>query len=360
MLVVEKHIKALLFENDYVIVPAFGGFITHYVQAEVNKVKNLISPPSKQIAFNSLLKQNDWLLVSSIVAAENITREEAVKLIDAYVANIMNEINNARYYNFEELGIFSLNREYQIYFEPYHKINYLSNSFGLPEVAAKTLRKTPITLSNAKDRLPEELGKNKQQGKKLVKFGVYVFSVLILGCTSTVFLYVNKGNKEMSSFNPFYTNTTNHVLIDSTDLPNPDLLYKKPNIALEETPKQDTVVAAPIVEEKVEEVVKVEIEVKEPVLHKAEVVKSEVKSEFLEAKTGKAYIIVGGFTVKENALQMQKIIKNEGLQSNVIAPDASNKMYRVTLGEFDSNEIAKRKAEEYKSTYGNSIWVLQY
>ena len=375
MLVVEKHIKELLFENEYVVVPTFGGFITHYVNAEVNKVKSLISPPSKQIAFNSMLKQNDWLLVSSIVANENVSREEAIKLIDRYVANIMSEINNDRYYNFEEVGVFSLNREFQIYFEPYNKINYLSHSFGLPEVNAKSLRKLPVTLNNVKDRLPEKLGGKTKSDKKLVRFGVYVLSVLVLGCTSTMFLYMNKGNQELSSFNPFYISSSNHILIDSTDLPNPDLLYQKPNVALieEDTLKDDSLAdVAMTAKSQINTSVEIPVEAKTLAIENtkkdkiveskinSEIVKSNINTDFLTEATGKFYIIVGGFTVKENALAMQKIIKSEGLKSFVIAPNDDNKIYRVTLGQYEKPELAKNKIEGYKSTYGSSIWVLNY
>ena len=373
MSIVEKHIKALLFENEYVIVPAFGGFITHYVEAEVNKVKNFISPPSKQIAFNSLLKQNDWLLVSAMVEKEKITREEAIALIDDYVAIIMGEINNDRYYNFEEVGIFSLNREYQIYFEPYHHINYLSQSFGLPEVAAKSLRQAPIKLNQLKDRLPEKLITKTKSSHKLVRLGVYAFSVFILGGSSMTFLYMNKGNKELSSFNPFYTSTEQHILIDANDLPNPALLYKKPNVALiEEDKLEDAIideqmktqaqqqVLSPIPAEaktiNIEEgkaITKVE---EAPIAPKPTV----VTDGLLTKKTGKSYIIVGGFTVMENALQMQKILKSEGLKSHVILPAGDIKLYRVTLGEFEKPEQAKIKLEGYISFYGSSSWVLNY
>jgi cell division septation protein DedD len=375
MLIVEKHIKALLFENEYVIVPAFGGFITHYVEAEVNKVKSFISPPSKQIAFNSLLKQNDWLLVSSMVEKENITREEAITLIDEYVASIMAEINNDRYYNFEEVGIFSLNREYQIYFEPYHHINYLSQSFGLPEVAAKSLRQTPVKLNQLKDRLPEKLITKTKSSHKLVRLGVYAFSVFILGGSSMTFLYMNKGNKELSSFNPFYTSSEQHVLIDANDLPNPSLLYKKPNVALIEAEKLEEAIIedqmktqaqqqaiTPIPAEaktiNIENPKLVTKEVAEPTSAKPKVTES--AEGLLNEKTGKSYIIVGGFTVMENALQMQKILKSEGLKSHVIVPAGDIKLYRVTLGEFEKPEQAKNKLEGYKSFYGNSIWVLNY
>lgn len=376
MLTIEKHIKALLFENDYVIVPAFGGFITHYVKAEVNKVKSLISPPSKQIAFNSLLKQNDWLLVSSIVSVENVSREEAIKMIDVYVAAIMNEINNDRYYNFEEVGMFSLNREYQIYFEPYHKINYLSHSFGLPEVTAKPIRKTPAKLTNLKDRLPEKLATPHKEGNRFVRVGVYMLSLFILGGSSMMFLFMNKGNKELSSFNPFYTATSTHILIDSNDLPNPALLYKKPNVALieAEDKKENSIIEDKMTEQAREQAgLKIPAEAKTVAI---ETVKPEVKpivatpatatvsalsmDGLLTEKTGKSYIIVGGFTVMDNALQMQKILRSEGLKSHVIAPNGDVKLYRVTLGEFDQPEKAKNKLEGYKSFYGSSIWVLNY
>ena len=71
MINISKHIVELLYLNDCVIIPEFGGFITNYKSSIVNNVNNFI-PPSKQITFNKNLKDNDGLLINSIKNKEQL------------------------------------------------------------------------------------------------------------------------------------------------------------------------------------------------------------------------------------------------------------------------------------------------
>ena len=59
---VVHYISELLFLHDCVIVPEFGGFIGNRKSAQLNKTTNSLTPPSKQILFNTNLKTNDGLL----------------------------------------------------------------------------------------------------------------------------------------------------------------------------------------------------------------------------------------------------------------------------------------------------------
>ena len=58
-----RHIEVLLFENDCVIIPNFGGFVTHYTPSKRDVKENLFIPPTRVIGFNDQLKLNDGLLV---------------------------------------------------------------------------------------------------------------------------------------------------------------------------------------------------------------------------------------------------------------------------------------------------------
>ena len=60
-----KHIEALLLENDCVIIPDFGGFITYYTPASYVEDEHTFSPPVRSIGFNPQLKLNDGLLVQT-------------------------------------------------------------------------------------------------------------------------------------------------------------------------------------------------------------------------------------------------------------------------------------------------------
>ena len=74
---VAHYISELLFLHDCVIVPEFGGFVGNKKSAQLNKTTGTLTPPSKQILFNTNLKINDGLLITHIVNKEGITQKIA-------------------------------------------------------------------------------------------------------------------------------------------------------------------------------------------------------------------------------------------------------------------------------------------
>ena len=74
---IARHIHHLLQENDCVIVPDFGGFIAHYNAAKIVETDAQMLPPSREIAFNPLLKLNDGLLSQSYMKTYHTSFSEA-------------------------------------------------------------------------------------------------------------------------------------------------------------------------------------------------------------------------------------------------------------------------------------------
>ena len=72
-----RHIEILLLANDCVIVPDFGGFITHNVPARYDESDNLFLPPLRTLGFNPQLRMNDSVLVQSYVEAYDISYPSA-------------------------------------------------------------------------------------------------------------------------------------------------------------------------------------------------------------------------------------------------------------------------------------------
>jgi hypothetical protein len=68
---VEQSIRELLFEQECVVLPGFGGFITNYKSAEIDYITNILSPPTKAISFNRQLRNDDGILTHAIQFAEH-------------------------------------------------------------------------------------------------------------------------------------------------------------------------------------------------------------------------------------------------------------------------------------------------
>ena len=136
---VEKYINELLYRYDCVIVPNFGGFITNKIGAKVNSFTHTFHPPTKQISFNTHLRQNDGLVVSYIAAVENISFEKALAKINASVTSWNESLKNGAVV-FENIGALAFNAEKQLIFEPQKEHNFLTNSFGLSTISSPAIK----------------------------------------------------------------------------------------------------------------------------------------------------------------------------------------------------------------------------
>lgn len=118
MVELAKHIEILLLDNDCVIVPGFGGFMAHHVDAVYDAEENLFLPPSRTLGFNPQLHINDSLLAQSYVEAYDISYPDAVKRIDAEVSEMRQTISNQGFFELPDIGVIQTNEDGNLEFEP--------------------------------------------------------------------------------------------------------------------------------------------------------------------------------------------------------------------------------------------------
>ena len=137
----ENHIENLLRKHDFVIIPAFGGFVASENSAQMED--GYLLPPSKTIGFNPELTYNDGLLVQEIAKAEGISLIEANNYIAEKVEKLNSTLKNFKHLSFASIGTFHLNGE-KVSFEPARTNNLLKSSYGLqafyfPQVSSNTI-----------------------------------------------------------------------------------------------------------------------------------------------------------------------------------------------------------------------------
>lgn len=118
MVELAKHIEILLLNNDCVIVPGFGGFMAHHVDAVFDEEENLFLPPIRTLGFNPQLHINDSLLAQSYVEAYDISYPDAVKRIEAEVSEMRQTINNEGFFELPDIGVIQRNEDGNLEFEP--------------------------------------------------------------------------------------------------------------------------------------------------------------------------------------------------------------------------------------------------
>lgn len=118
MIEINRHIEILLLDNDCVIVPGFGGFMAHHVEARFDESDSMFLPPKRTVGFNPQLTMNDSLLVLSYVETYDLSYPEALRRIEGEVAEIRQTLDNEGQYEVDNVGTLSLNAEGNIEFEP--------------------------------------------------------------------------------------------------------------------------------------------------------------------------------------------------------------------------------------------------
>lgn len=113
-----RHIEILLLENDCVIIPDFGGFVAHRVNARYDEADHMWLPPLRTLGFNPQLRMNDSLLVQSYVTAYDISYPEALRRIEDEVEELKDALDNEGCYSIDDIGTLTVNAEGSYQFEP--------------------------------------------------------------------------------------------------------------------------------------------------------------------------------------------------------------------------------------------------
>lgn len=130
-----KHIEALLLDNDCVILPNFGGFITNRASARWVEEEHMFLPPYRTVGFNPQLKINDGLLVQSYMQTHDATFPEALKLVEKAIEKLSEFLYKEGVV--ELRGIGRLYRTYagEFHFEPTEDGVLTPTLYGLSSVA---------------------------------------------------------------------------------------------------------------------------------------------------------------------------------------------------------------------------------
>ncbi len=135
MIELERHIEILLLSNDCVIIPDFGGFMAHHVDARVDDKDGMFLPPTRTIGFNPQLKMNDSLLALSYVEAYDISYPDAISRIADEVNEIRTRLENDGEYELNDIGTLRLGHDGAYSFEPCESGILTPDFYGLDAFA---------------------------------------------------------------------------------------------------------------------------------------------------------------------------------------------------------------------------------
>ncbi|UCH14860.1 MAG: HU family DNA-binding protein, partial [Bacteroidales bacterium] len=140
---IADYIRELILKNECVILPQFGGFISNYRPANIDREKKLLTPPSKEIEFRSDLKKDNGVLVNYIAKKKRVFSTRARRLVDEFVDELNARLNRGENVVFKGLGSFVKDsRDQEVKFFTLKDENYLIDSYGLMNLELSELEKT--------------------------------------------------------------------------------------------------------------------------------------------------------------------------------------------------------------------------
>jgi hypothetical protein len=312
---VEHYISELLFLHNCVILPDFGGFVGNPQSAKINKITGVLSPPSKQILFNTNLKTNDGLLITHISIQEGITQEVAKNEVVIYITKISNKLIKSKVLRIDRIGLLSLGREGNIIFLQDNINNYSLDSFGMKAIHNKAVVRKAIIEEKLGDTIIN-IRKQSYNPKTFLRAAAVIIPLIALSYFSiTQQDNINNVYTQMANLNPFENNLTT----EPTILTNAEL--------------KSEVAASPIVEF-IEE-------------------KKEVVPVITLQKTT-YYIVVGAFAEKKNANKMLEKIKKWNYNAKIV-PGGS--LLRVSYSSFTNKTEALIALHEIKQE-NSDAWLL--
>ena len=154
MIALTEHIEYLLTQHECVIVPDLGAFIVRYVPARWDSSQTTLLPPSKCVAFNPSVTDNDGLLVNSVRRRHSLPYEKAVSAIADEVATMRHQLDTDGEISLGRLGSLTQGSESTLEFVPRQGDSLVDSRYeALPPVKISTI----ISRAKADDETDDEI-----------------------------------------------------------------------------------------------------------------------------------------------------------------------------------------------------------
>jgi cell division septation protein DedD len=357
---VEKHISILLFRNDCVIIPGFGGFVTNYSPAQIHPTQHTFSPPCKSIVFNKSLKNNDGLLANHMAQEEQISYTEALQKISEFASACLSTMGIGKKLRIQDIGTLYHDIEKNIQFEPDTTTNYLIESFGLTTFQSPAIKRETFVKRMEKEPQDREVIPAASRSRFRVKHYVALslsaaamFALIWIPLKTDLLKNINYSNlnpfskKELSLYTAKHFNTPNPAIkeLKIPDLPNLNTDTSK-FVNLSFVKKNETPITVRMSNASVPE----STAVANPAAEKIRVAESKTLA-------GDKYSVIGGcFAVPENADHFVAQLKAEGHEAFILETKHSV-LRHVSYGSYSSYAEATQALARIRAS-NKEAWLF--
>lgn len=164
---IDQHISALLFHHEIVVIPDFGAFITRSYPAELHTATDMLRPPSKRVAFNQRIKDNDGVLARYISKCENVSYKEALESIAISVRSWERVLRSGKRVHLNGIGKLFMEEAGRLQFSPGLEVNYEIKAYGLSIFRSQALQRSISVQQKVREAAQEvQAPAASAQGKK--------------------------------------------------------------------------------------------------------------------------------------------------------------------------------------------------
>ncbi|MFZ1616682.1 MAG: SPOR domain-containing protein [Flavobacteriales bacterium] len=345
----ERDIHDLLFDHDCVIVPGFGGFLTHYRHARLDTQRRMLHPPSKDLSFNGHLVRQDGLLADHYSRREGVTFKFAIEAIGEQTALWNDALTRQGRVELPRIGTFFLDAELNLQFEPDRRVNFLKDAYGLRPVAAHPVARTASVVV-AKPKVVPLVSIGSKPGRTAPGMLTAAAMAAILFTAATWWAVTSTGNNNAlwSSFDFLPGAGRQEYVLPLSPPAGPAVpLAEEPWVA----PKgSEGVHLYPIAGDRAPVVA---VDLSTPQGTSAAPESTAVAAPVVRAK----YHVVGGcFLEKENADRFIAELQAKGFAASLI--DHKGGLYRVAYGSYPLRTTALEALDAVRSEEAPDAWML--
>ena len=373
---IEKYLKELLVLQDTVVVQHLGTF-TATTHSSQQTDESTLTPPNKVISFSyQITDDNNTDLQNTVVETEGIDVIDFKMALLEYVEKVQYQLSKQGSYTIAELGTLVKKTDGQIVFEQDKNQIFLADSFGLPPVSS-----SPIITPEYASTPTSEIAENKTEDEQTPVVNLFETQTNPLAQNQTnqttqesqtatatqperqtddaptpepktdfpwwlvviplvflfiFFVYLFAQPDAMRSFKALFTGEPEQVAVDMTPKPQESTSSQTPenqsDNATNNTPVAPTDTPPP-----------------------TDVTPTPITAEGLI--TGKFYLVYGSFSSEKAAGKAINELSAAG-QTGKIIPLPSKNLYRVVVGEFDTDTEAKNQKQSMGAKF-SKMWVLK-
>lgn len=333
----QKIIKELLANNNFISLPTLGSFVQLYEPAKLSEQSNTFLPPRHEITFDPTRNFNDYVVEQYLISNFSLSQIDAENAVKDFVAGVKEAIGSGKGFLFDNIGVLKRNADGQIILELVDDYERIGSTFGLEQVKVEE-RKKVFTSPPSKHTPPKSTPTQKVEKKKSGKLVFGLITVILF------LLIIAAGALYLMPEYRFWEDSSTQTLAQA-DQPKVEPIAVDSSCVHVDT----CAVLSPI-----------DTNAKSDIKETVEVVTNKKKALFYQEATPQDsrtyYIISGSYERIENAQVHVDMLKGKGYNPEIIQSDGR---FRVAISKFTDRNRALRELERLRKDKPNeSVWLL--